>query len=121
MSPPGVLIVDDSKAFREFVVSAVQEGDVLRVVGEAANGLDGVQKAEELRPHLIVLDIGLPKLNGIEACRLIRKHAPESRVVFLSEQADLDVVNAALDTGALGYVRKAGAARDLMPAVRAAL
>jgi len=121
VSPIGILIVDDSKAFREFVAAAVQQGHGLEVVGEATNGLDGVQKAEELRPHEVLLDIGLPKLNGIQACRLIRKCAPESRVVFLSAQTDLDVVNAALDADALGYIQKIRAARDLMPAVKAAL
>lgn len=121
MSLIGILIVDDCKAFRRFAASAVQQENGLEVVGEAANGLEGVQKADELRPHLVLLDIGLPRLNGIEACRLIRKCAPESNVVFSSEQTDLDVVNAALATGALGYVRKARAARDLMPAVKAAL
>lgn len=121
MSPIGILIVDDSKAFRQFAAAALQQGDEFQVVGEAANGLEGVQMADELRPHVVLLDIGLPRLNGIEACRLIRKCAPESRVVFLSAQTDLDVVNAALDTGASGYVQKGRAARDLLPAVRAAL
>jgi two-component system, NarL family, nitrate/nitrite response regulator NarL len=121
VSPIKILIVDDSKAFREFAAAALRRGDGLQVVGEAANGSEGVQKAEELRPHLILLDISLPKLNGIQASRLIRECAPESKVVFLSAQIDLDVVNAALGTGALGYIQKVRASRDLMPALKAAL
>jgi len=115
------ILIDDSKAFRQFVAATLQQGHDLQIVGAAASGLEAVQMADELRPHLVLLDIGLPRLNGIEACRLIRKCAPESKIVFLSAQTDLDVVNAAIATGALGYVHKLRAARDLIPAVRAAL
>jgi PleD family two-component response regulator len=69
-------------------------------------GSEAVQKAEELKPDLILLDIGLLKLNGIEAARQIRQRSPNSEVIFLSQNSDLDVVRAAVGTGALGYVRK---------------
>jgi DNA-binding NarL/FixJ family response regulator len=75
----------------------------------------------ELKPDLIVLDIGLPKLNGIEAARRIRQFAPNSKIVFLTQNNDLDIVQAALDTGALGYVHKANARKELLHAVDAAL
>ena len=74
-----------------------------------------------LKPDLIVLDIGLPKLNGIEAARQIRQFSPNSRIVFLSQNNDLDIVRVALSTGALGYVHKTDARRELLPAVDAAL
>jgi CheY-like chemotaxis protein len=74
-----------------------------------------------LNPDLILLDVGLPNLNGIEAARLIRQRSPNSRIIFLSQNIDLDVVRAALDTGAWGYVRKMDAGRELLPAVDAVL
>jgi two-component system response regulator NreC len=92
-----------------------------QVVGEGADGLEGIQKAEALKPDLVLLDIGLPKLNGIKASKLIRKWSPESKIVFLTEQCDPDVVFAALDTGALGYVHKSRAGLELDLAVEAAL
>lgn len=89
----------------------------LLVVGEAADGLDGVQKAQTLKPDLILLDVGLPELNGIEAANRIRRLAPGARILFLSQNNDRDVVRAALNTGAHGYVLKIHAGRDLLPAV----
>jgi DNA-binding NarL/FixJ family response regulator len=70
---------------------------------------------------LILLDIGLPKLNGIEAARLIRQVSPQSRIIFLSQERSLDVVETALGTGALGYVYKTHAQSELLPAVEAVL
>jgi len=90
-----------------------------QVVAEALDGSEAVQKAEELKPDLILLDIGLPKLNGIEAARRIRQLSPNSQIVFLSGNNDGDVVRAALSTGALGYVHKADAQSELLPAVDA--
>jgi len=91
------------------------------VIGEASDGSEAVQMAEALRPDLIVLDIGLPKLNGIEAARQIRQLSPNSGIVFLSQNSDLDVVRAALGTGTLGYVLKTYARHELLPAVDAVL
>jgi DNA-binding NarL/FixJ family response regulator len=89
------------------------------VVAEATDGPEAIQKAEQLKPDLIVLDIGLPKLNGIQAARRIRQRSPSSKIVFLSQNNDPDVVRAALGTGALGYVQKADAQSELLPAVDA--
>jgi DNA-binding NarL/FixJ family response regulator len=86
-----------------------------------SNGLEAVQEAEELKPDLILLDIGLPKLNGIEAARRIRQLSPSSKIIFLSLYDSLDIVQAALGTGALGYVVKTDAQRELLPAVDAVL
>ena len=86
---------------------------------EVSDGLEAVQKARELPPDVILLDIGLPKLNGIEAARQIRKLAPNSKVLFLSIEDSLDVVGEALRTGASGYVVKADAGRDLVKGVEA--
>ncbi len=93
----------------------------LQVICEASDGPEAVLKAEELKPDLIVLDIGLPKLNGIEAARRIRQLSPSSKIVVLSQNNDLDVVRAAFGTGAQGYVYKADVRSDLLPAIEAVL
>jgi DNA-binding NarL/FixJ family response regulator len=93
----------------------------LQIIGEACDGLEAVQKAVELQPGLIVLDIGLPSLNGIEAARRIRKLSPNSRILFLSQESSAEVVQEALRLGALGFVIKAHAGSQLLPAVEAVL
>jgi DNA-binding NarL/FixJ family response regulator len=85
----------------------------LQIVGEVTDGLEAVQKVEELQPDLIILDIGLPSLNGIEAARRIRKVSPGSKILFLSQESSVDVVQEALRTGALGYVVKSDAGSEL--------
>jgi DNA-binding NarL/FixJ family response regulator len=92
-----------------------------QVIAEASDGLEAVQKAEDLKPDLVLLDIGLPKLDGIEAARQIRRRSPNTEIIFLSQNSNLDVVRAALSTGALGYVRKTDARRELLPAIDAVL
>jgi DNA-binding NarL/FixJ family response regulator len=86
-----------------------------------SDGLEAAQKAEELQPDLILLDLGLPGLNGIEAARQIRKCAPRSRILFVSENRTREVVDAALDTGALGYILKSDARMELLLALDAVL
>jgi DNA-binding NarL/FixJ family response regulator len=114
-----VLVVDDYQPFRAFVCSTLQKKREWQDIHEAADGLEAVRKAEELRPHLIVLDIGLPQLNGIEAARQIRKLSPESRILFVSQESSADVVEEALRLGAWGYVVKAHAGSELLAAAEA--
>ena len=121
MPPCTVLVIDDFGPFRRWVCSTLQEMAELQVIGEAEDGSEAVQKAEELKPDLVILDIGLPKLNGIDVCCSIRKTAPESKVVFVTALSDPDLILAALDAGARSYVHKARAASDLKPAVAAVL
>jgi len=102
-------------------VSLLQARPEWRVIAEALDGSEAVQKAQELKPDLMLLDISLPKLTGIEAARQIRQLSPSSKIVFLSQNSDLDVVRAALGTGARGYVRKTDAQRELPPAADAVL
>jgi len=116
-----ILLVDDFEPWRRFVCSIVQKEPGLQLICEASDGLEAVLKAEELKPDLILLDIGLPKLNGIEAARQIRQLSPSSKIIFLSQETSLDVVQEALGTGASNYVYKARAQSDLLPAIDAAL
>ena len=89
----------------------------MRVVYEASSGLQAVEKAQELKPDLILMDIGLPDFNGIEAARRIRKFAPESKIIFLTQESSPEVVQAAIGLGASGYVLKSAAETDLVTAV----
>lgn len=93
----------------------------MEVVCELSDGLAAVQKAEELKPDLILLDIGLPGLNGIEAGRQIRELVPNAKIIYLTQESSEDVVQEALRLGALGYVVKTQAGGDLLPAVEAVL
>jgi DNA-binding NarL/FixJ family response regulator len=116
-----VLVVDDSEPFRNFICSTIGERPELQVVGEVADGLEAVRSAEKLRPDLIVLDIGLPSLNGIEVARRIRKLLEQSKVLFVSQESSVDVVQAALGTGAHGYIVKTDAGSELLEGVNAVL
>jgi DNA-binding NarL/FixJ family response regulator len=116
-----ILVVDDYEPWRRFVLTTLLKQPELEVIGEVSDGLEAVQKAEELQPDLILLDIGLPTLNGIEAARRIRKVSPGSKILFASENRSADITEEALSTGADGYVVKSNAARELLPAVKAVL
>jgi DNA-binding NarL/FixJ family response regulator len=114
-----ILVVDDFEPFRQLVRSILRVSPELQIVGEAADGLEAVQKAVELQPDLILLDIGLPSLNGMEAARQIRELVPRSKIIFLSQESSPEVVREALGLGASSYVVKAMAGRELLAAVEA--
>jgi len=116
-----ILITDDYADWRRQVHSLLQARPAWQVIAEALDGSEAVQKAEDLKPDLILLDVGLPNLNGIEAARKIRQLSPSSKIVFLSLNKSLEVVRTALSTGALGYVHKTDARSELLPAVDAVL
>ena len=112
-----VLVVDDYEPFRQFICSTLGKRPELQIVAEVADGLAAVQKAEELQPDLVLLDIGLPTLNGIEAGRRIRTLSPKSKIIFVTQESSPDVVQEVLSLGALGYVVKARAGSELLAAV----
>ncbi len=111
------LVVDDYEPFRRFVCSILDVNPELQVIGEASDGLEAVGKAKVLQPDLIVLDIGLPTLNGIEAAWRIRRLSPNSKIIFVSQESSADVVQEAFHLGAQGYVAKAHAGTELLAAV----
>ena len=114
------LIVEDYEEYRQFLRLTLLKETKFVVVGEALDGLQALQQAEELQPDLILLDLSVPKLNGMEACRRIRKVSPRSKVVILSQESSPDVVEAALRLGAVGYLLKSDAI-DLPQALDAIL
>ena len=116
-----VFVVDDFEAFRRLLCSILEKMTELQVICQASDGLEAVQRAEELQPDLILLDIGLPTLNGIEAARQIRRLSPESKIIFLTQESSTDIVQEGLNLGARGYVLKTRAALDLVAALEAVL
>ena len=114
-----VLVVDDFDPWRRHVASTLGESDRWRIVGEAADGPDAIQKAADLRPDLILLDVGLPTLNGIEAARRILARDPNLKILFVSEHQSWEIAEAALCTGARGYICKSDSGRELLPAMDA--
>jgi DNA-binding NarL/FixJ family response regulator len=115
------LVVEDFEGFRRFVCSMLGKRQGFEVICEVSDGLEAVEKAKELKPDLILLDIGLPTLNGLKAAREIRKLAPESKIIFVSQESSADVMQEALSSGALGYVFKARAGSELLAAVETVL
>ena len=116
-----ILVVDDFEPWRQQICSMLQTRPELHVVAEVGDGLEAVQKAKELQPDLILLDIGLPSLDGLEAANRIRQVAPDAGIIFLTQNSDKDTVRAALSTGARGYVLKTDAGTELLAAVAAVL
>src|SRR5947209_1073673 len=112
-----VLIADDHEIVRRGVRSLLETNPSLVVCGEAVDGQDAVDAAKQLNPDVVVLDISMPHLNGLEAARLIRKEVPRTEILILSQHDSAEVVNAALEAGARGYVVKSDVSRDLLRAV----
>ena len=116
-----ILLVEDFKEWRDTIRSILQVRPGWEIVSEACDGPDAVQKAAELQPRIVLLDLGLPTLNGIEVARIIRQRCPQSKIIFLTENMDSDIRDAAMSTGASGYVLKSNAAHELLDSIAAAL
>lgn len=116
-----ILVVDDYKPWHDFVSTMLWCQPELQIIGRVSDGLEAVQQAQQLQPDLILLDIGLPTLNGIEAARRIQKLSPTSKILFVSENRSADIAEEALRTGAGGYVVKSDAAGELLPAIKVVL
>src|SRR5690348_17600619 len=118
MSKTRILLVEDSEHWLRFIRHTLCEDSLIEVVCEVADGFKAVRMAEKIQPDIVLLDIGLPGLNGIEACGWICRVAPLTRVVFLTEHRDSQIVQAAMNRGAWGYVLKSDCTQDLIPAIR---
>lgn len=116
-----ILLVEDFEPFRRIVRSVLQQRPEFQIIGEASDGEDAVWQAEKLQPDLILLDIRLPRVSGLEAARRIRKLAPYSKILFLSMESSFSVVQECFRLGGLGYVQKLSARSDLLPAIDAVL
>jgi DNA-binding NarL/FixJ family response regulator len=116
-----VLVVEDYEPMRKTVRATLQKRHDLQIVGEASDGLEAVQQAVELKPDLILMDIGLPSQNGIEAAREIRELVPKAKILFLSQETSPEVIQEALSVSASGYVVKVNAGVELIPALEAVI
>jgi DNA-binding NarL/FixJ family response regulator len=114
-----ILLAEDFRPYRTLVASLLNQESHLRVVGEASDGLEIVEKAQQLQPDLIFMDIGLPSLNGLEAARRIRELNPSTKIVFLTQEIDADVVREAFSLGACGYILKQQVETELLAALAA--
>ncbi len=120
-TPIRVMVAEDFQFFRRLICSKLGQRSDLRVVCEVSDGQEAVHKARELRLDLILLDIGVPTLNGIEAARRILLLVPESKIIFLSQETSADIVQEAMRLGAWGYVFKTHAEDELLLAIDAVL
>lgn len=116
-----ILVVDDFEPCRRYVCSRLDVYKKYQIVGQAMDGVGAIQNAQRLSPDLIVLDVGLPTLSGIQAASRIHEVVPAAKILFVTQNNDMDVVRAALSNGAHGYVLKESAGRDLLPAIEAVL
>jgi DNA-binding NarL/FixJ family response regulator len=116
-----VLLVDDFDNFRKSTVLTLQVCPDIEVVGEAATGAEAVAAAELLEPDLILLDLSLPDMNGLEVAKGVRQVSPDSRIIFVTAHTSRILAREAISEGAMGFVSKNNAVDELLPAIRAAM
>jgi DNA-binding NarL/FixJ family response regulator len=114
-----ILLVDDHPIVRQGLKTLLEGHSDWKVIGEASDGAEAVEKARDLTPDVMVLDVTMPRMNGLEACRLLRKQAPGLEILFVTQHDSPQMMREALEAGARGYVVKSNAARDLLEAVEA--
>lgn len=114
-------MVDDFSPWRDQIRSLLTARPTWTIIGEASDGREAVEKASELDPDIILLDVGMPRLNGIEAAKIIRETCPRSKIVFVTQDGDDEIRDAAMRAGAMAYVSKANAGTELAEAITTAL
>jgi len=114
-----ILLVDDHPIVRQGLRTLLEGREGWQVIGEASDGAEALEKASDLNPDVMVLDVTMPKMNGLEACRLLRRQSPQLEILFVTQHDSPQMMREALDAGARGYVVKSNAARDLLEAVEA--
>ncbi len=114
-----ILLVDDHPVVRQGLKTLLEGRSGWEVIGEASDGAEAVEKAKDLNPDVMVLDVTMPKMNGLEACRVLRRQAPQLEILFVTQHDSPQMMREALEAGARGYVVKSNAARDLLAAVEA--
>ncbi|MBS1114455.1 MAG: two component transcriptional regulator, LuxR family [Nitrospirae bacterium] len=119
MNKTNVLIVDDHALVREGIIAFLKYHDDIQVIGEASNGLEAIEKAEKLKPDVIIMDISMPELGGIEATVEIKKRHPDIKILILSQYDDQEYVSRLLKAGVSGYLLKHAVGTDLITAIRA--
>ena len=116
-----ILIVDDFLPWQRLVLTMFELETDFKIISVASNGLEAVQKAMELQPDVILMDVSMPGMSGIAATRQIRLLSPASRILFLSAHRSSDLIQATFDAGGSGYILKCDSNSDLIPGVRAVL
>jgi len=114
-----ILLVDDHPIVRQGLRTLLEGHDGWEIIGEASDGAEALEKAKDLSPDVMVLDVTMPRMNGLEACRLLRKRAPQLEILFVTQHDSPQMMREAMEAGARGYVVKSNAARDLLEAVEA--
>ena len=114
-----ILLVDDHPVVRQGLKTLLEGHSGWEVIGEASDGAEAVEKAKDLSPDVMVLDVTMPRMNGLEACRLLRQECPALEILFVTQHDSPQMMREALEAGARGYVVKSNAARDLLAAVDA--
>ncbi len=114
-----ILLVDDHPVVRQGLKTLLEGRSGWEVIGEASDGAEAVEKAKDLHPDVMVLDVTMPNMNGLEACRMLRRQAPQLEILFVTQHDSPQMMREALEAGARGYVVKSNAARDLLEAVEA--
>ena len=114
-----ILLVDDHPVVRQGLRTLLEGREEWEVVGEASDGIEALEKVSSLRPDVVVLDVTMPRMNGVEACRLIQQRTPGREVLFVTQHDSPQMMREALAAGARGYVVKSNLARDLVEAVDA--
>src|SRR3984893_7721321 len=118
MNNARLLIVDDHEIFRRGLRALLEPSSEWEICGEAVDGLDAVEQCKSLKPDIVVLDVSMPRLNGLEAARRIKKENPDPQIIIITQHDSPQIRSAAIEAGAQAFVRKSAVASELVSALR---